>query len=579
MQIVATQEQKKDYHVTKDFSGVNTKANRTAIKEDEFAWLENAMPIGHGNIRVVPGPSTVTGITFSASVSYAAYANIGTTNYYLAFMSNGGLEVVNLTTNIKSTVAAAATFSTSGVASSNWNNTYLIIIDPVKGYFQWDGTNLVNVGSLLFTGSGSGTGYTTATAAISAPNQTGGIQAVISLSTNGTSITGIGAYGTGLSTGTGYTSVPSVTITSPGSGQTITASLFSQPGTAIASFSGRVWIANGRTLYFTAAGTNNDFYSTSSGFIIFEDSTLVGNITQIISANNFLYVFGIDSINVISDVRVSSTGTTLFTNTNISAAVGTDLPYAMMAYFRSIVFMNRYGVYALVGSTTSKLSDALDGMFPYIDFTKTISAGQVLIYNILCASFCFTYNDPLSSARVIQAVYFDKKWFFTSQGTFTYIVQIPTSGAATLYATTGTNLQKTYQDSTSAISSKVQTSLLGMGDIIRDKQALKFGVEAILSSSFGNNLSITVDSESGSSPATTLNNFTVVTWQNNSLVTVSWINSSLANVSWGNSTTGYYLYRYDAQQWGKYIGLTITSTSPNFIISGFQYETEKRARF
>jgi hypothetical protein len=389
----------------------------------------------------------------------------------------------------------------------------------------------------------------------------------------------VSAYGTGLSTGTNYLTAPAVTISGSGVGQSITASVFSQPGTAIASFSKRAWIANGRTLYFTAAGTNNDFYSTSAGNIIFDDSTLVGNITQIISANNFLYVFGIDSINVISDVRVDNTGTTLYTNTNISAAVGTDLPYAMMAYFRSIVFMNRYGVYALVGSTTSKLSDALDGMFPYIDFTKTISAGQVLIYNILCASFCFTYNDPLSSARVIQAVYFDKKWFFTSQGTFTFVVQIPTSGAATLYATTGTNLQKTYQNSTVAISSKVQTSLLGMGDIIRDKQALKFGVEAILSSSFGNNLSVTVDSESGSSPAITLNNFTTVIWRNNSLTTVSWVNNSAANVSWGNGTTGYYLYRYDAQQWGKYIGLTITSTSPNFIISGFQYETEKRARF
>lgn len=665
---MATQEQKKDYHVTKDFSGVNTKANRTAIKEDEFAWLENAMPIGHGNIRVVPGPSTVTGITFSASVSYAAYANIGTTNYYLAFMSDGGLEVVNLTTNIKSTVAAAATFSTSGVASSNWNNITVLIIDPVKGYFQWNGTTLVSVGSLsfvlngyfstlsgvaitgaagtfsctastttlvvgqavvisgIFAGTGSITGYTNpfsyyiiltngsttftlsatkggaaivttvgtptgltysftgtgyaspVTATVAAPSA-GGTQAVISLSTNGTSITGVSAYGTGLSTGTNYLTAPAVTIGGSGVGQSVTASVFSQPGTAIASFSKRVWIANGRTLYFTAAGTNNDFYSTSAGNIIFDDSTLVGNITQIISANNFLYVFGIDSINVISDVRVDNTGTTLYTNTNISAAVGTDLPYAMMAYFRSIVFMNRYGVYALVGSTTSKLSDALDGMFPYIDFTKTISAGQVLIYNILCAAFSFTYNDPLSSARVIQAVYFDKKWFFTSQGTFTYVIQVPTNGAAVLYATTGTNLQKTYQDSTISISSKVQTSLLGMGDIIRDKQALKFGVEAILSSSFGNNLSITVDSESGSSPATTLNNFTVVTWQNNTLVTVSWINNALANVSWGNSTTGYYLYRYDAQQWGKYIGLTITSTSPNFIISGFQYETEKRARF
>jgi hypothetical protein len=580
---MATQEQKKDYHTTKDFDGVNTKANRTSIKETEFAWLENAMPIGHGNLKSVPAATTVAGVTFGSTVYYAQYGNIGTTNYYLAFQTDGRCEAINVGTSAKVTVGAASTFSSSGVQASQWNNTVIIIIDPTNGYFQWDGTNLVKVGSLTFTLSGTGTGYTTATATVAVPNQTGGTRAVISLTTNGTSITSVSAYGTGLTTGTGYTTVPAVTITSAGSGQTITAALVSQPGTCIASFSGRVWIANGRTLYYTAAGTNNDFYSASAGNIIFNDSTLIGNITQLVSANNFLYIFGVDSINVISDVRINTTtGSTLYTNTNISASVGSDLPYAMMPYFRSIVFMNRYGVYALVGSTTSKISDALDGLFPYIDFTKTVSAGQVLIYNILCASFNFYYNGTSGTqgaAQYIQAVFFDKKWFFTYQGAVKYIVSIPVSGSATIYSTTGSDLQTMYQSASTAQATKIQSALLGMGNIIRDKVALKFGVEAILSQAIGNNITITIDSENTTSPSVTLNNFQTVQWKNNSGAVVSWINNSLATVLWGNYQLGYYLYKYDAQMWGKYIGMTITSTSPTYIVSGLQYETEQRAKF
>ena len=580
---MATQEQKKDYHTTKDFDGVNTKANRTSIKETEFAWLENAMPIGHGNLKSVPAPTTVAGVTFGSTVYYAQYGDIGTTNYYIAFQTDGRCEAINVATNAKVTIGAAGTFSSSGVQASQWNNTLVIIIDPTNGYFQWDGTNLVKVGSLTFTLSGTGTGYTTATASVAVPNQTGGTRAVITLTTNGTSITSVSAYGTGLTTGTGYTTVPAVTITSAGSGQTITAALVSQPGTCIASFSGRVWIANGRTLYYTAAGTNNDFYSASAGNIIFNDSTLIGNITQLVSANNFLYIFGPDSINVISDVRINtSTGTTLYTNTNISASVGSDLPYAMMPYFRSIVFMNRYGVYALVGSTTSKISDALDGLFPNIDFTKTVSAGQVLVYNILCACFNFYYtgtSGTQGAAQYIQAVFFDKKWFFTYQGAVKYIVSIPVNGAGIIYSTTGTDLQTMYQSASIAQATKIQSALLGMGNIIRDKVALKFGVEAILSQAIGNNITVTIDSENATSPSVTLNNFQTVQWVNNTSAVVSWINNSLATVLWGNYQLGYYLYKYDAQMWGKYIGMTITSTSPTYIVSGLQYETEQRAKF
>lgn len=582
---MATQEQKKDYKVVKDFVGINTKANRTAIKEEEFSWLENAMPIGHANVRVVPAPSTVSGVTFASTVVYATYGNIGTTNYYIAFLSDGSATQVNISTSVVTTIGAAATFSTSGVQSSQWNNTLIIIIDPSKGYFQWDGTNLVKVGSLNFALSGTGTSYgSTTTVTVGAPNQTGGTQAVISLGITTGAITSISAYGTGLTPGTGYTSVPTVTLGGAGSGQTITASLISQPGTSIASFAGRVWIANDRTLYYTAAGTNNDFITTSSGNIVFNDSTLIGNITQLISANNFLYVFGTDSINVISDVRInSSTGATLLTNTNISASVGTDLSYAMMPYFRSIVFMNRYGVYALVGSTTSKLSDALDGVFPYIDFTKNVSAGQVLVYNILCAAFNFfvksTFPYGSGGNRWVQAVYFDKKWFFTSQNSVTFITSIPVSGSSVLYTTTGTDLQQAYQDSASNISSYIQPALFGMGNIIRDKTALKFGVEAILSSATVKTMSVTIDSENATSPSVSLSNYQIVTWVNNSFATVTWVNNFSQTVNWGNASTGYYLYRYDAEMWGKYISLTITSTSPNFTVSGIQFETEQRARF
>ena len=51
---MAAAEQKKSYAVVKQFRGLNTKANRTAIDENEFNWIENAQPIGYANIKIIP---------------------------------------------------------------------------------------------------------------------------------------------------------------------------------------------------------------------------------------------------------------------------------------------------------------------------------------------------------------------------------------------------------------------------------------------------------------------------------------------------------------------------------------------
>jgi len=267
--------------------------------------------------------------------------------------------------------------------------------------------------------------------------------------------------------GNNYTSTPTVTIAAPPTptGNTTATAIAVptlDPLVSVATFSGRVWVATGRTVTYSSAVSPYDFVSVSAGSITLSDSTLHGNIQYLMSANNFLYIFGDDSINVFSDVRVTTTGSTLFTNTNVSASVGSKLKYAVFPYFRSVLFMNNYGVYALVGSTTSKLSDQLDGIFPYIDFTLPVTGGQVLLNNILCAAFNFYLNSSFTIAtgsRYVQAVFFEKKWFITSQGTQTYITSVPVGGLISLYGVTGTALYKLYASSSANISSDRQSKV------------------------------------------------------------------------------------------------------------------------
>jgi len=737
---MASQEQKKTYTVLKTFGGINTKANRTAIRDSEFAWLENAMPIGDSNIKIVPAQSAVTDntgnvVVFSNTTSYLTSTNINVSDYIVSFETDGSAQAFNLTSNVTSNVAVANTFSNANVSSAQWKNQRLIIADPDKGLSSWDGTNVVSIGSVgLIAVSNPGSGYTSApNVVISAPNDANGVQAVATATivtgsggirsayvtsggsgytavpdvtigppniTGGTRATAVASISGGavvsigiVESGSGYTSVPAVSFSSGGAaatavistggvssvsltnagsgytsaptitfsggggsganaiaqivtfktgtvsillnnggsgytsaptvsiggantttatataivlGNTVSSIVMTNPGagyttanvtlsgggfttaanvTAVvntdqivstATFSGRTWVAAGRTIYYSAADSYSDFTSVSAGTFTISDSTLHGNIRALLSANNFLYIFGETSINVFSDVRVDANGQTLFTNTNVSASVGTKRIYAIYPFFRAVLFMNDYGIYSLVGSTTSKLSDPLDGIFQNIDFTQPISGGQVLLNNILCAAFSFTYNDPANGARKVQAVFFEKRWFLTSQGALEYITSVPTAGVIRLYGTAGSSLYRLYANSSANIVTTIQTALMPMGDPIRTKQALKFGIEAQLQAA--STLLISVDNEQGigATGAYTIDNSVV--WINNYYQPVTWQNNSLQTVGW-ESSYGYALYKSDAQQYGKYLGLTINSNSAGYTVNTFEFEHELRVRF
>jgi hypothetical protein len=241
--------------------------------------------------------------------------------------------------------------------------------------------------------------------------------------------------------------------------------------------------------------------------------------------------------------------------------------------------MNEYGVYALVGATTTKISDPLDGVFPLIDFTEPISGGQCLINNILCAVYNFKYNDA-GTMRWIQAAFFERKWFFTDQLTDAYfVVPAVKSGFLNLYGSTGNDLYQFYEDSDNAVDVEIITALLPMGDPIRDKQALKVGIEATL----GQEpvvMTAFVDSENQQSPAIVFQNS--ILWTNNVGTNIDWTNTVGNILSWITSQSGgsgYFLYKSDAKMFGKYLGMTITSTSTPFTINGLEFEHELRARF
>lgn len=749
-------EQTKKYQVAKEFSGVNTKANRTAIKDVEFSWLENTMPVGFGNLKTVPAQVNVaiTGgggnVTWANTATGLQAVNINNIDYVIAFEENGAAQAFNLQAGTLSNIAASGKFSTANVVVTQWKDERALIIDPAKGYFNWDGNNVVSIGSLgPIAISNQGAGYTdTPAVVIAPPDDPNGVQAtaVASISQNAGTVQSLSVTSQGagyqfvpnvtvsapqlpagatavatatilgnavvalnlISPGSGYTAPPTITIsgggsvvnvatgqavlntgvivdislTNPGTGYskaptvalsggnptniaTALASLISfvtgtvtclvqTPGTgytnpgnlvvtisggdgtnaaAVASisgngvssismtvpgsnytvpplvtisgggganataiavvsskaptdvqtFSGRAWISQGRVVFFTAADSYNDLASVSAGSFEITDNTLHSDIKSMLTANNFLYVTGEDSINVFSDVSVQPDGTTIFTNTNVSASVGSRYRDTVFPYYRTVMLQNDYGMFALVGATTTKLSDALDGIIPLIDFTQPVSAGQVIINNILCACFNFTYRDPVQGSRQLQAVFFEKKWFFTSQGGIQRVVNVPFNGQQQLYGTDGIALYQLYGNASVSVNTKTQSALWDLGDPIRTKQALKFGVEATLGTATA--LTIQVDSETANGTAMTFSGASTVnsfTWTNQSAAVVPWVNGSNAPFSWssgGQVALGYFLFKNDAQQYGKYLGFTITSNTGSLTINTLELEHELRARF
>lgn len=645
------------------FRGANTRDSRIAIDDDEFSWIENVIPIGDGDLRVVPASSGIKTTLTGESIYYWTDANIGGTDYVICICASGAAYAVNLATYAGTKFAVAGTFSAAGAVACQWKNERVLIIDPSKGYFSWDGTQLCGNGSVtVITVTAGGTGYNS-TPTVSFYGG-GGISATASLSGNAVNNVSVNTGGTGYATpptvvftggggsgaaahctlsggtvngivvdngGSGYTSPPTVSfydggssspnqgggsptatasfsatsgavttisVTAPGqtftsaptvvisggngSGATATAALMAGPsqGTTIASYAGHVWIGYGRIVQFTDTGSYYSLGGVGGAFTI-ADSTLASTIQSMLPANGFLYIFGVSSINAIGDVRVSS-GVVLFSNTNLTAQVGTNIPAAITVKERSIWFLNRYGIYALRGANPREMSEELDGMFGNIDFTKPVTAGVALIYNNTCASFLVTYNDPVSGPRpliLLNIQHGNERglWFFCSQGSsLQMITGVIVAGVPKAIATDGSNIYELFSDTSTAVSTTIKTKLWDMNDPVSDKMAMRAGIAATVPAQT-TLINVSIDNELGYTNPYSLSANSAVTWVNNSGQSVTWINNSSNPVNW--ISQGYSFMKSDVSGVGKFLGMTLTSTVPQLNFNAFYLESQNGARW
>jgi hypothetical protein len=296
------------------FKRMNTKVARQNLQENEVSWMENLQPIADNDLQAVPGPNTSITTLSGKTVSRFFPANIGTTDYVIDFNTDGSAIAVNANTGAQTAIAGPGTFSATPDMTV-FASSRILIMDATGGYATWDGTLFVKSGGISpnihITNGGSGYGAPPAVSFTGgAGGNAGGAAATAVLSGGSVVAINVTNPGTGNAAGAAIVVVFTGANTTPA---TATVVVWPQvTGTTITVFAGRVWWANGRILNFTGTGattgqTFDDINpADAAGSTTITDADLVHSITALRALNNFLYIFGDQSIKQIGSITVSS---------------------------------------------------------------------------------------------------------------------------------------------------------------------------------------------------------------------------------------------------------------------------------
>lgn len=491
--------------------GLNTKAQRPAIEDQQFSWAENFIPIGKANARVLygVGPDLYTAPGVLTIVNQFFY-NIGAVAYGIAFLSDGSAQQFQLSNGAVVDVGAAGTFWSSGdtPACVQWADKGILIVSKISAnaYWAWDGT-------------------------LHSPGD----------------------------------------ATSPDwlNGGDPTPMPMGVAGTAIEIFLTRVWILNG-TVRLTSVAANGAYFATGNGGVSAEntDSSLRVRYTGLKAANGYLYMFGDSSCAYVTNVQTDTTPTTTYQYTVIDPQIGTPWRDSISPYGRSILFANPNGIYALYGSAATKISDPLDGIWnaTVADFTTIVpSAGVSTIFGIKVFAITVRTMDPTTSTqRDFLALFDGKRWFIASQIPAPLFIapqeidsQLETMGCD------GTRIYQLFDVPSTTLPKQILSKLWG-GDFgfVAQKQALMFYAEVQNINGTSITLNLTLDTDAGSQPGT-VSFSQALTFVNNGGGVLQFQNNALAYLFFQTSTT---ISHNKLEGYGLLLGFTLSTTSQDFVL-------------
>jgi hypothetical protein len=136
----------------REFKGVVTQADRTAIPEDCFYRLDNLQPIGHANIHTVPYHSVVGSSAIVGTPYWQQYATLLGNDYCYVFCTNGNIWQVNIAVGVNSytLINPATPLSGSGSRMDQWNSgtvssAQTILFSDSTGIYTWDGATFAKL--------------------------------------------------------------------------------------------------------------------------------------------------------------------------------------------------------------------------------------------------------------------------------------------------------------------------------------------------------------------------------------------------------------------------------------------------
>jgi hypothetical protein len=349
-------------------------------------------------------------------------------------------------------------------------------------------------------------------------------------------------------------------------------------GTAIEIYTGRVWIANGPVITFSAPGSVIDFSSAGGGGnFTSSDSFLRVGFTQLKQTNGFLYLIADSSINYISGVQTSgSPPVTTFTNQNADPEVGTPWPATVDVFGRNILFANAFGAHVSYGGTVTKISEPLDGVYNTVPNFGNItpSAAKAIVFGKKVWVLLLPIIDPVKGQQVNKLLLtrdpVGKIWWATEQDVqLSYIQYQEINSVLTAWGTDGTKIYQLFAQPSVAFTKTAQTKLW---DKPGGYQLLKWvtrlwGIVKYYSP-LSPTINISIDNELNSNGNAVASVPNLAIWLTASNAVSTWLTATSAVSTWvaGGGTAYSVIPPTAVAQQGVLTGFTITTNAADMAI-------------
>ena len=272
-------------------------------------------------------------------------------------------------------------------------------------------------------------------------------------------------------------------------GTALTTVFSTQPVQYIGVFAGRLWMANGSVIQWTAAGTYNSLAGDSGSYIV-TDAFCSNPINGMYDFPAGLYVSGSNWWKTITNLQdTGSPAVLIFNQATLEGQIGPLSKWSVTLVGSVVYFGNTAGYWNLNGSTPTQVSGPwLNGFFANFNWANTsLASAYGVINGAPCVFFQAYYNGDAqvgAGYRVFGFTLTNQQWFSYAGGTIKWITGIASIGSANnnpvVWGCDGTSIFTLFTNTVSSVSAQYNGKLWSMGSMLGIDHILSVAVVLVI---------------------------------------------------------------------------------------------------